>query len=190
MLLAQDDKQHKKRLKEAQKTYNKFFKAFKQGKISKDELKERLRPYKYELKELGYPVKIKDDDDAKEESKEGTEPSKSTQKITVAYKPWTQRSALTISEIERNVDLLSIGSSTSENLKRIYASRYGEELPPPEDLVPFENAQRELPSKKIMGALPSATEEQSEGGEEVVAGEKRSFWKSIRKGKRGAATEQ
>ena len=154
MLLAQDDKQHKKRLKEA----HKYFKAFKQGKISKDELKERLRPYKYELKELGYPVKIKDDDGTKEENEEGKEPSTSTQKITVAYKPWTQSSSLTISEIERNVDLLSIGSSTSENLKRIYASRYGEELPPPEELE--------------------------------VAGEKRSFWKSIRKGKRGAATEQ
>lgn len=38
----------------------KNFKAFKQGKISKEELKEALRPYKNELMELGYPVKIKE----------------------------------------------------------------------------------------------------------------------------------
>ena len=99
--MAQDDKQHKKRLKEARRIYERSFKAFKQGKIDKDELKEKLRPYKYELKELGYPVKIKDDDRPKEEKKEGSEAPKVQQKITVAYKPWAQRSSLTIEEIER-----------------------------------------------------------------------------------------
>ena len=101
MLLAQDDKQHKKRLKEARRTYERSFKAFKQGRMDKDELKEKLRPYKYELKELGYPVKIKDDDRPKEEEKAKIETPGSQQKITVAYKPWAQRSSLTIEEIVR-----------------------------------------------------------------------------------------
>lgn len=189
--MAQDDKQHKKRLKEAQKTYNKYFKAFKQGKITKDELKERLRPYKFELKELGYPVKIKDDDRPKEEVKEDEGEGAKKQQIVIAYKPWSKRSSLTIEEIQRNVDLMSIGSSTSESLKKLYQSKYGEELPLPEDLVPFETGVKELPSRKVRGALPSASdEEEEEGSEELVAGEKRSFWKSIFKEKKEAISEQ
>jgi hypothetical protein len=34
---------------------------FKKGEISKEELMGRLRPYKYELRDLGFPVKIQDD---------------------------------------------------------------------------------------------------------------------------------
>ncbi|MGA1819869.1 MAG: hypothetical protein ACMUHU_02550, partial [Thermoplasmatota archaeon] len=56
IVLPEDDRQHQKRLKEAKKVYEKNLKAFSQGKITKDELKEKLRPYKFELKELGYPV--------------------------------------------------------------------------------------------------------------------------------------
>jgi hypothetical protein len=52
---------HKGRLKEAWEAYTTNVKKFKKGKISKEELKETLRPYKYELRELGFPVKIKDD---------------------------------------------------------------------------------------------------------------------------------
>ncbi len=188
--MAQDDKQHKKRLKEAQKTYNKYFKAFKQGKITKDELKERLRPYKFELKELGYPVKIKDDDRPEEEVKKDAGEAPKKQQLAVAYKPWSKRSSLTIEEIEKEVDYLSIGASTSESLKRIYQNKYGEELPPPEDLVPFETGEKELPPRKVRGALPSASDENEEEGSELVAGEKRSFWKNIFKEKKEAATEQ
>ena len=187
--MAQDDKEHKKKLKEAQKTYNKFFKAFKQGKITKDELKEKLRPYKYELKELGYPVKIKDDDRPKEESKtEKTEEVKE-HKIPVSYKPWSKRSSMTIEEIEKNVDLMSLGSSSSDSLKRLYQSRYGEELAPPNDLIPFESGGNELPQRRVRGALPAA-EEVEDDGSETVAGEKRSFWKSLVKGRKEAKQEQ
>lgn len=190
--MAQDDKQQKKRLKEAQRTYNKFFKAFKQGKITKDELKEKLRPYKYELKELGYPVKIKDDDKPKEEEEEEKETVQKVkdQRIPVSYKPWSKRSSLTIEEIERKVDLLSIGSSSSDTLKKLYQSRYGEELPPPDDLVPFERGERELPSRKVKGALPAAEDDGAEDGSELVAGEKRSFWKSLVKGRKEVKQEQ
>jgi hypothetical protein len=51
----------KRRLKEAQRVYERSFKEFCRGKISKEELKEKLRPYKEELKELGYPIKVKED---------------------------------------------------------------------------------------------------------------------------------
>jgi hypothetical protein len=51
---------HKNKLREAQRIYTKNFKAFKQGKISKEEMKEALRPYKYELRELGYPIRIQE----------------------------------------------------------------------------------------------------------------------------------
>jgi hypothetical protein len=189
IILAQDDKQQKKRLKEAQKTYNKFFKAFKQGKITKDELKEKLRPYKYELKELGYPVKIKDDDRPKEEKEEEKVQEKKETNVVISYKPWSKRSSLTIEEIERNIDMMSVGSS-SESLKKLYLSKYGEELPPPEDLVPFEKGERTLPSRKVKGALPAAEEDETENDSELVAGEKRSFWKSLVKGRKGADQEQ
>jgi hypothetical protein len=189
IILAQEDKQQKKRLKEAQKTYNKFFKAFKQGKITKDELKEKLRPYKYELKELGYPVKIKDDDRPKEEKEEEQIKETKETKIAISYKPWSKRSSLTIEEIERKVDLLSMGS-TSDNLKRLYQSKYGEELPPPEDLIPFERGGLTLPSRKVKGALPAAGDDAEEEGSQMVAGEKRSFWKSLVKGRKEADQEQ
>lgn len=190
--MAQDEKQQKKRLKEAKRTYNKYFKAFKQGKVTKDELKEKLRPYKYELKELGYPVKIKDDDRPKEDkNEEKGEAVKETAvtKIPISYKPWSKRSSMTIEEIERKVDHLSFGSS-SDTLKKLYQSRYGEELPPPDDLVPFESGERELPSRKVKGALPAAEDEEGEGGTELVAGEKRSFWKSLVKGRKEEKQEQ
>jgi len=37
--------------------YSRSLKEFCRGNISKEELKNRLRPYKEELIELGYPVK-------------------------------------------------------------------------------------------------------------------------------------
>lgn len=184
--MPEDDRQHKKRLKEAQKVYDRNIKAFSQGKITKDELKEKLRPYKFELKELGYPVKIKDDErppgEAEVEAKEESKPAK----VPVSYKPWSKRSSLTVDEIERSVDILSIGSSPSESLKSLYKSKYGEELPPPQDLIPFERPGKELPSSKPKAALPAAEEEE----ETTVAGEKRSFWKSLVKGKKEKGAEE
>jgi hypothetical protein len=114
------------------------------------------------------------------------------EKIPVAYKPWNKRSSLTTEEIERNIDILSIGGSSSEKLRTIYKSKYGEELPPPEDLVPFEQGQDVLPKRRTPKALPSVSEEEEEDeeGSDLVAGEKRSFWKSIFKEKKEAASEQ
>jgi hypothetical protein len=183
--LAPEDKQHKKRLKEAQKTYTKYLKAFQQGKITKDELKEKLRPYKYELKELGFPVKIKDEEEKTSDTPGKEETSKEPDRVPVAYKPWKKRSSLTIEEIERRVDTLSPGRSTSEKLKKLYETRFGEELAPPEDLIPFERAESELPQGKPRGALPAAGETE-EGTEEVSPGGRRSLLKSLFKGSKEA----
>lgn len=179
--MAPGDKQHKKRLKEAEKTYSKSMKAFQQGKISKDELKERLRPYKYELKELGYPVKIKDDDRPKEETTIKEE-AKTPTKIT--YTSWKKRSSLTMEEIEDRIDTLSFGGKPSDSLRKLYQEKYGEDLMPPENLLPFEPVKEELPTRRVRGALPAADEEQDtvlRGNEET---EKKPFWKSIFKGNR------
>ncbi|MGA1872656.1 MAG: hypothetical protein ACMUHY_03200 [Thermoplasmatota archaeon] len=188
--MPEDERQHKKKLKEAKKVYEKNFKAFSQGKITKDELKDKLRPYKYELKELGYPVKIKDDDGPSddEKGKPGEESTKKSKpvKAPVSYRTWAKRSSLTTEEIERNIDILSLGSSTSESLKSLYKSKYGEELPPPEDLIPFEKPDKELPATRPRSALPSADVE----AEDTVAGEKRSFWKSLVKGQKEKGKEE
>ncbi|MFO8051308.1 MAG: hypothetical protein R6V01_06375 [Thermoplasmatota archaeon] len=179
--MAPDEKEHKKRLKEAEKTYGKSMKAFKQGKMSKEELKDTLRPYKYELKELGYPVKIKDDDEKAHQEKQG--PEKAALKIDRT--PWKKRSPLTLEEIEHRIDELSLGGDPSESLRRLYQDRYGEDLLPPENLVPFEPAAEELPERKAKGALPAADEEE-EGTEKK---DNRPFWKSLFKGSKDEGKE-
>lgn len=192
--MPQDERQHKKRLKEADKVYKKYFKAFTQGKVTKDELREKLRPYKFELKELGYPVKIREDEKPPGEMSEGKkEEVKTTTSAEVAtaskvdFRPWSKRSTLTMEEIEKRIDLRSIGTSTSEPLSSLYRSRYGEELPPPEDLVPFEPPRKDLPAARTREALPAAPDEEEE---EEVAGEKRSFWKSLIKGRKEKEQEE
>ncbi|MBN1540035.1 MAG: hypothetical protein JW939_07810 [Candidatus Thermoplasmatota archaeon] len=191
--MPEDDRQHRKRLKEADKVYKKYFKAFKQGKVTKDELRERLRPYKFELKELGYPVKIKDDERPsgeqpveKKEEEKATPGAAAMTGSKVTYRPWSKRSTLTMEEIEKNIDLRSIGTSGSEPLSSLYRSRYGEELLPPGDLVPFEPSRRDLPAPRPREALPAPSDE----AEEEVAGEKRSFWRSLIKGRKEREQEE
>ena len=177
--MAPEEKQHKKRLKEAENTYSKSMKAFKQGKISKEDLKDKLRPYKHELKELGYPVKIKDDDRPKDENKDEIRETP----IKITYKPWKNRSSLTIEEIESRVDTLSYGAVPSDSLKKLYLERYGEDLLPPENLLPFESVRNDLPERTVKGELPAVKEEEEDlmvrGNEEP---EKKPFWKSLFKG--------
>jgi len=180
--LAPDDKQHKKRLKEAQKTYTRYLKAFQQGKITKDELREKLRPYKFELKELGFPVKIKDEEERPSGAPEKVEEERPRQ-VPIVYNPWKKRSSLTIEEIEKRVDTLSPGRSTSDKLKKLYESRFGEELAPPGDLIPFSRAEPELPQARARGALPAATAEEEEG---QSTGERRSLLRSLFKGSKEA----
>ncbi len=186
--MAPDEKQQKKKLKEAQKIYTKSFKAFKQGKITKDELKERLRPYKYELRELGYPVKIKDDDPGQSGTVQEKEDTPTESPITISYKPWNRRSTLTVEEIETRIDMLDAGRAPSESLKRLYEARYGEELPPPEDLIPFERADNELPARKSRGDLPPGPD-QEEDRTPASRPQRRPFLKSLFKGSKEAKTQ-
>lgn len=159
-------------------------KAFKQGKMSKEDLKDRLRPYKYELKELGYPVKIKDDDRPAEETKEKIEKAP----VKVAHQPWKKRSSMTMEEIESNVDTLSYGNAPSDSLKRLYLDRYGEDLLPPENLVPFETVRSDLPEKK-REELPAAGEEDLRV-KDTGGSEKKPFWRSLFKGSEKDGQEQ
>ena len=97
---------------------------------------------------------------------------------------------MTIEEIEKNVDFLAKGTSSSDSLKKLYQTRYGEELPPPDDLIPFERGEHELPSRRVRGALPAAEDDEEGDRSELVAGEKRSFWKSLVKGRKEVKQEQ
>ncbi|MFW3146193.1 MAG: hypothetical protein ACMUIE_05225 [Thermoplasmatota archaeon] len=173
-----DDKEKKKRQKEAAKVYEKSMKAFSQGKLSKEELKDRLRPYKYELKDLGYPVTIKDDDRPREEDKAPDQGEAVLIKEPVTYAPWRKRSQMTIEEIESRVDSLSLSRTPSDSLRKLYHEKYGEDLAPPEELVPFEQIREDLPQRRISGELPAAEE-----GDLVVKGNepkgKGPFWKSM-----------
>lgn len=190
------DKDKKKRLKEASSLYEKSLKAFQKGEITKEELKERLRPYKYELKELGYPVKIKDDEPqapvgesgpasastAPSEKEEGTGKAISVP-LQLNIAPWARRSQMTLEEVERRIDTISLTKHPSERLQSRYQSRYGEDLAPPLDLVPY-TASPKLPAQtpngpeQVLGAPTDALPEEGSP--------KRPFWKGLLKGRRRA----
>lgn len=172
-----DDKEKKKRQKEAARVYEKSMKAFSQGKITKEELKDRLRPYKYDLKDLGYPVTIKEDDRPREEENAPVKEKEAGPKEPLSYAPWKKRSQLTMEEIESEVDSLSLSRSPSDSLRKLYQERYGEDLAPPEELVPFEPVREGLPERKISGELPAAEEDTVVKGNEPR--DKAPFWKSM-----------
>jgi len=153
--LAQTDRNHEKRLKEAEKAYSRWKKAYLSGKISKDELKEKLRPYKYELHELNL-VKLKEGD-APPPRETGKEPSapegragedEAGASLRADHSPWKKRSSLTIEEIEKRIDLLSLGSRPSETLQMLYEKRYGEQLEPPQDIVVFHESETDVPERE------------------------------------------
>ncbi len=190
--MASTDRQHEKKLREAEKAYNKWKKAFLAGKISKDELKEHLRPFKYELNELNL-VKLKEGDLPPEAEKEsGSEDQKVPETkpmASVSYPPWKKRSSITMDEIEERVDLLSLDSRPSETLQMLYEKRYGEELSPPSDPVTFKVESEDDEEYLLPGAsirqLPSFEEEEKEEdtpGElegPVKRKERKPFWKGL-----------
>jgi hypothetical protein len=194
--MASKDRQHEKKLREAEKAYNKWRKAFLAGKISKEELKENLRPFKYELHELNL-VRLKEGD-VPPEDKEGEKEEEEAPKVPsapVSYPPWSKKSSLTMDEIEERVDLLSLESRPSETLQMLYEKRYGEELSPPTDPVVFniedEDYDEELPGRKF-GELPSFEEgevdsEDMEAEEERPGNrkERKPFWKGLRRKNKG-----
>jgi hypothetical protein len=198
--LASTDRQHEKKLREAEKAYNKWKKAFLAGKISKEELKEKLRPYKYELHDLNL-VKLKEGDIPPEKSEQPA-PDEAKGEVhkpidPVTYPPWRKRSSLTLEEIEDNIDMLSLESRPSETLQMLYEKRYGEQLSPPENPVIFsieeeDEEEDQVPGRKI-GELPSFDEgedEEEPSPEPEKPGmrkERKPFWKGLRRRNKGQA---
>ena len=148
--MASPDKKHKKKLKEADKAFQKQYKLLKSGKITKEEFKKKIKPFKKELIELGYPIKSSGEDEETEEKPEEAETEKvekpqekpeEERKVSVKVNPWKKKSQLTIEEIESRVDELSLGGRPSDGLRKLYQERYGEELESPEQektLLPYE----------------------------------------------------
>ena len=183
--MASLEKDKKRRLKEADDAYKKYVKAFKNGKISKDELKDKLRPYRFELKELGYNVKIKEDAEQAPQTETAATQAAAAQtfeasEVPTTYPGWKKRSSLTVEEIESRVDVLSLSANPSETLKKLYQQRYGEELAPPLDLVHYE-----APSGRVQ---PPPDGDAPEAGLPPAASEdpeRKPFWKGLlrKKGK-------
>jgi len=180
--LASMDPDHKKRLKEAKKLYERSMKEFKAGKITKDALKDRLRPYKFELRDLGYPVTIKEDEKPTEAAPTPTAvaPGEAAQvegievaEMPIDATPWKRSSALTMEEIERRIDLLSFERNPSDSLRKIYRARYGEELAAPVESIP-----QAPPTEGEAPSAPSAPEPAAPSAE-LAPAEKRPFWRSM-----------
>ena len=172
--MAPSDRKHQKRLKEAERKLIKMNKLRVQGKINKEEFAQALRPYKDELIELGYPIKIKDKPMQEPTPEEGPIQVVSVQPSEVTVKPYEKRSTLTIEEIEQSIDRLSAGSEHGEGLRRLYAERYGEELTPPEKDINVT-----ITAEKPIGygaPSPAPGKEPPGGGGEA---DKKPFWKSI-----------
>jgi hypothetical protein len=166
--LAADDKKHQKMLKEADKAFQKNYKLLKSGKITKDEFKKRILPYKEELIELGYPIKSsKKEKTEEEEEKQETETepvstSEAEEKPRVRIHPWKKKSNLTIGEIEEKIDELTLGRVGTEGLKALYQARYGEELALPEEDIHL------LPSNNPVDTDEESTEEDTADEEEEI----------------------
>ncbi|MDG6225283.1 MAG: hypothetical protein QCI82_07190 [Candidatus Thermoplasmatota archaeon] len=133
--MADDDKKHQKRLKEARKVLEKNYRLYQEGKITTDELKEKLRPYKAELIEL----KLLKPDKAEERPPEAVEAR--TMPLTIRAGPWKRTSTLTEDEVRRRIDQIS-SRGPSDGLKEVYRQRFGEDLSPPSEKVLFEIRER------------------------------------------------
>lgn len=134
--MADDDRKHQKRLKEARKVLEKNYRLYQEGKITTDELKEKLRPYKAELIELKL---LKSD---KGEEKPPVTVEASTIPVTIRTGPWKRTSTLTEDEVRRRIDQIS-SRGPSDGLKEVYRQRFGEDLSPPSEQVLFEIGERE-----------------------------------------------
>jgi hypothetical protein len=191
MHLASDDKKHAKRLKEADKIFQKQYKLLKTGKITKDQFKERIKPYKDELIELGYPIKSSKKEDAAEEPKSVSaepveaepEEVKKTPIARIKVNQWEKRSSLTMEEIEMRIDEISLGRNPSDGLKALYEAKYGEELEPPAELVQF-TMPEDSSSDSTDYVVPEDNVEEPEESQAIVeTGKKKSFFKSVFKKK-------
>jgi hypothetical protein len=153
--LADDEKAHQKRLKEARKVLEKSYKLYTDGKIDAAELKERLKPYKEELVELKL-VKPSKTPEPASGPPSGTAPAPAqTVEVprAVRDKAWRRRSNLTVEEIKRRVDQLG-SSGPSDNLRETYRQRYGEDLAPPPDGVTFQ-VTRTVPQEPAPAETPA-----------------------------------
>jgi hypothetical protein len=185
--LADDDKAHQKRLKEARKVLEKSYKLYQDGKIDQDELKERLRPYKAELVELNLVKASKSDQTAEDkpveapkapEAKPASPPAESVEKVEVPLsvrgRPWSRRSNLTLDEVRRRVDQLG-STGPSDGLKESYRSRYGEDLAPPLESVTFQVAG---PAQPEQAPAPDPQPEQSPAPQ-PISDRSKGFLKSL-----------
>lgn len=187
MYLASDDKKHAKRLKEADKIFQKQYKLLKTGKITKDQFKEKIKPYKEELIELGYPIKSSKKEEVREEPKsEPAAPVEAEEKTEpvvgrITVNQWKKRSSLTTEEIEERIDEISLGRNPSDGLKALYEAKYGEELEPPTELVQF-TIPGGSESDDPVSDIPDE-QEPSESQAIVETGKKKGFFKSVFKKK-------
>ncbi|MGA1821829.1 MAG: hypothetical protein ACMUIG_04820 [Thermoplasmatota archaeon] len=189
--MASDDKKHAKRLKEADKIFQKQYKLLRTGKITKDQFKERIKPYKEELIELGYPIKSSKKEEPAEEPK--AEPVETVEPVEIekgeksspgriSVNSWEKRSSLTVEEIEMRIDELALGRNPSDGLRALYEAKFGEELEPPTELVHF--TMPEEPESDNTEYAGTEEEEPSESQEIVETEKKKGFLKSVFK-KRG-----
>lgn len=183
--MTQQEDMDPRRLKKAEKLYKKYYlKKYRKGKISKEELRAVLAPYKEELAYLGLikgerreekrPVEtpaIK----AKAEETAGAEVSREVKEAIILSTPEIgPEDALPVEEIERRVDALD--EERLSRIRELYRQKYGEELELPEEI---ERRRRELWAlREEMGEVIKEEEAPRVAEREApeVAVEKKSFW--------------
>jgi len=181
--LAENDRKHQKRLKEAQKTWDRYTGLYKAEKITSDELKDKLRPFKDELIELGL---IKGD--RKEEAPPAQpgpevpmrEPVRRA--VPIPSEPWTRRSNLTVDEIRERIDMLG-SAGPSESLRETYRSKYGEDLPTPPEDVTFQVSSR---ASGVHAPDPGEVMETGEPESNDISEKSKGFLKSLFNRNKGA----
>ncbi|MCD6110462.1 MAG: hypothetical protein J7K08_02140 [Thermoplasmata archaeon] len=174
-----------RRLKKAEKLYKKYYlKKYKKGKISREELRAVLSPYREELAYLGL---IKGE--RKEERKPAEAPSVAPrageaaavevssgvkEAIILSTPEMGPEDALPVEEIEKRVDALE--EERLSRIRELYRQKYGEELELPEEI---ERRKRELWAlrEEVGEGERAPAPERVEGGPEVAeVRERKSFW--------------
>lgn len=171
------------RLKKAEKLYKKYYlKKYKKGKISRDELRAVLAPYREELAYLGL---IKGEKKAEEKparappaapgkGEAGEVVSREVKEAIILSIPeMGPEDTLPVEEIERRVDALE--EERLSRIRELYRQKYGEELELPEEI---ERRRRELWAlKEEVGERAPQKQERPEAAPQAVERvEKKSFW--------------